>query len=81
MPNLTIEDVPDDIRREFQQLPAEERRMLEAQVILSIADGLQKRQAQNGPSKLERVRAFLKKHEGEFLDPAIVEEALNMRHP
>jgi hypothetical protein len=73
-------DMPDELRREFQQLPAEERRRLVAQVVSSLQDSLRKRRARNGPSKLDRVRAFLKEHEGEPLDPALVEEALDMRH-
>jgi hypothetical protein len=73
-------DVPDELRREFQQLPAEERRRLVAQVVSSLQDSLRKRRARNGPSKLDRARAFLKEYEGEPLEPALVEEALDMRH-
>jgi hypothetical protein len=78
LPEMT--DMPDELRREFQQLPAEERRKLAAQVLSSLQDVLLERRTRNGPSKLERVRAFLEEYEGEPLDPALVEEALNMRH-
>lgn len=42
MPNLTIEDVPEEIHREFQQLTEEERRRLGDQIVSSLQDRLLK---------------------------------------
>ncbi len=77
MADLTIEDVPDELRREFQRLPDNERRKLEAQVVSYLRDGLLQRRAQIGGSKLERVRAFVNGHDGGLLTPELVEEAIS----
>jgi hypothetical protein len=81
MPDLTIEDVPDELCRTFWAIPPERRRLVVSQFLACLENEVRSAPAEGIKRTIERIRERRERDTLKPLMPELVEQAIAEGRP
>ena len=81
MPDLTIEDVPDELCRTFRAIPPERRRLVVSQLLACLENEVRSAPAEGIERTIERIRERRERDTLKPLMPELVERAIAEGRP